>query len=390
VVATNRINRPEVAEELLARGVCDMVSMARPLLADPEFVNKAAARRSDEIITCIACNQACLDHTFSMKRATCMLNPRSGYETELNPQPVAASKRIAVVGAGPAGLAFSVEASRRGHRVTLFEQSKEIGGQFNLAKRIPGKEEFHETLRYYARQLELLEVEVRLGTRAEVSALKEGFDEVVLATGVMPRRPSIAGLDHPKVLSYLDVLLHDRAVGKRVAIVGAGGIGFDVAEFLVHSGASPTLDPPRWLQEWGVDPTIAVAGAVEGVGKHRAPPARKIYLLQRKAEALGKRLGKTTGWVHRATLKDSGVEMLGGVSYERIDDAGLHLQIEGQPRLLEVDHVILCAGQEPQRELASGLESAGARVHLIGGAHLAAELDAKAAIRQATELAFRL
>jgi 2,4-dienoyl-CoA reductase (NADPH2) len=384
VVASNRINRPDVAEDLLARGACDLVSMARPFLADAEFVNKAAAGKADEINVCIACNQACLDHTFRLKRASCMLNPRACHETELISQPVSRRKKIAVVGAGPAGLAFAVEAQKRGHQVTLFEQAPEIGGQFNMAKRIPGKEEFSEALRYFARQLELAGVELRLNTRADAASLS-GFDEVVLATGVTPRTPSILGADHPKVLSYIDVLSRNAAVGKKVAIVGAGGIGFDVAEFLALEGPSPTLDPASWYAEWGVDPTLRERAGLHP--KQPAPSPRQIYLLQRKDESLGKRLGPTSGWVHRASLKDKRVEMIQNVAYERIDDAGLHIRVSNRPRVLDVDHVVLCAGQESQRELRPALHG---RVHLIGGADVAAELDAKRAIKQATELAFTI
>jgi 2,4-dienoyl-CoA reductase (NADPH2) len=391
VVATNRINRPEVAEELLARGACDLVSMARPLLADAHFVNKAKSGRVDEINTCIACNQACLDHTFNRARATCMLNPRACFETELVSKPAESPKHIAVVGAGPAGLAFSVEAKKRGHSVTLFEQASEVGGQFNMAKRIPGKEEFSEALRYYARQLELAKVDVRLGTRAEPRTLLQGgFDLAVLATGVSPRVPAIEGIDHPKVLSYVDVLLRGAHVGNNVAIVGAGGIGFDVAEFLAYEGHSPTLDKASWYREWGVDDTLRAAAGVEGVRRESLPSPRTIYLLQRKDEPLGRRLGKTSGWVHRASLKIKQVEMLQGVNYERIDDAGLHVRIDGASRVLDVDHVIICAGQVPLRELEGELFAARFPVRRIGGADVAVELDAKRAIRQATELAFSI
>jgi 2,4-dienoyl-CoA reductase (NADPH2) len=391
VVASNRINRPEVAEALLAQGACDLVSMARPLLADAEFVNKAASGRSDQINVCIACNQACLDHTFTRQRATCLVNPRACYETEIVARPVARAKHLAVVGAGPAGLAFAVEAQKRGHVVTLFEQAPTIGGQFNMAKRIPGKEEFHETLRYYARQLELTGVELRLGTRAEATMLVDGaFDEIVLATGVAPRVPAIEGLGHPKVLSYVDVLSRGARVGGRVAIIGAGGIGFDVAEFLAYEGHSPTLDRESWYREWGVDASLRATAGVEGVLRAGAPSPRLIYLLQRKDELVGKRLGKSSGWVHRASLKHKQVQMLKAVHYERVDDAGLHVRIAGEPRLLDIDHVILCAGQEPLRELEAALLALRAKVHLIGGADVAVELDAKRAIRQATELALRI
>ncbi|HKO94215.1 MAG TPA: FAD-dependent oxidoreductase, partial [Polyangiaceae bacterium] len=391
VVASNRINKPEVAEDLLARGVCDLVSMARPLLADPAFVNKAREGREDEINTCIACNQACLDHTFTLSRATCLVNPRACYETELVARPAQKPKRLAVVGAGPAGLAFAVEAKQRGHQVTLFEQSAEIGGQFNMARRIPGKEEFSETLRYFKQQLTRLGVDVRLSTRASSEMLIDGdYDDVVLATGVVPRKPEFEGADHPKVLSYVDVLLRGAQVGRRVAIIGAGGIGFDVAEFLACTESS-TLDPARWLREWGVDPEVRTPGGVENVERELAPPAREIFLLQRKNEPLGMRLGKTSGWVHRATLKDKNVQMLRGVSYERVDDTGLTIRRpDGAPRLLEVDHVVLCAGQEPLRELEEALLREHIPVHRIGGADVAAELDAKRAIRQATLLALSL
>ncbi len=391
VVATNRINSPEVAEDLLRRGACDMVSMARPLLADPDFVVKAAEDRADEINTCIACNQACLDHTFNLERATCMVNPRACYETDLVYLPVTTAKRIAVVGGGPAGLACATTAARRGHKVTLFEQDEDIGGQFNMARRIPGKEEFNETLRYFRRQLELTGVEVRLGTRATAPDLiREGFDEVVLATGVRPRTPEMEGIDHPSVLSYVDVLRGGAEVGRRVAVVGAGGIGFDVSEFLVHEGTSPALDSDLWLREWGIDPQIRVPGGVEGVEKKVGPPAREIYLLQRKDESLGKRLGKTSGWVHRTVLRDRQVQMIGGVSYQRVSDAGLHIEVRGEPRVLEVDHVVICAGQEPLRELRDDLEDGGMNVYLVGGADVASELDAKRAINQASRLAAEL
>jgi 2,4-dienoyl-CoA reductase (NADPH2) len=382
LVTTNRINRPEVAEEILARGDADMVSMARPFLADAEFVNKAAAGRADEINVCIACNQACLDHIFKRKIASCMVNPRAGRETELNLKPARALKRIAVVGAGPAGLSCAVTAAEQGHHVTLFDASDRIGGQFNMAKRIPGKEEFEETLRYYARQLELKKIELRLGRRVTAQDLiSEMFDEVVLATGVLPRVPGIEGVDHPKALSYVDVLLHGKPVGKRVAIVGAGGIGFDVAEFLSEkSGHNMSLSTEEFLRYWGVDSSMSARGGVQGVKRQIGAPEREIFLLQRKGGAFGTTLGKTTGWIHRAQLKDRQVTMLGGVQYKKIDDQGLHIEINGQPRLLEVDHVILCAGQESQRELQSGLLAAGKAVTLIGGAKLATELDAKRAI----------
>lgn len=386
IIATNRINTPEVAEDLLSREVCDMVSMARPLLADPDFVNKAAAGRASEINTCIACNQACLDHTFKAQRASCLVNPRAGFETEVVFKPVASAKHIAVVGAGPAGLAFACYAAERGHRVTLIDKAAAIGGQFNMAKKVPGKEEFYETLRYFGERIKSTGVTLRLGTEASAESLKaEGFDEVVLATGVTPRTPPIPGIDHAKAVSYVDVLTGKVNIGKKVAVVGAGGIGFDVSEFLVHEGESPTLHAEHWYREWGVDATLSSRGGM--VPKQPSPPAREVFLLQRKDEALGKNLGKTSGWVHRAALKDKRVQMIGGASYERIDDAGLHITIKGEPRTLAVDHVVICAGQEPFRVLQAPLEAAGIKTHLIGGAHTAGELDAKRAIRQAAELA---
>ena len=385
---TNRINAPEVAERILASGDADMVSMARPLLADAEFVNKAAAGRAAEINTCIACNQACLDHAFVKETASCLVNPRACHETELNYPPASVQKRIAVVGAGPAGLATATVLAERGHAVQLFEAAGEIGGQFNLAKRIPGKEEFHETLRYFRERLARLGIPVNLNTRVTAERLVSGgFDEVVLATGVTPRRPGIPGEEHPSVLSYVDVVLHGRPVGRRVAIVGAGGIGFDVAEFLVQDGHSPTLDLPAWLGEWGVaDPAIA-RGGVAGVTPVITPPAREVYLLQRKSGKPGAGLGKTTGWIHRATLKMKRVQMLAGVTYDGIDDAGLHITIDGGRQVLAVDNVVLCTGQEPLRELLAPLRAAGVTTHLVGGADVATELDAKRAIRQASELA---
>ncbi len=387
VVASNRINRPEVAEQILASDEADLVSMARPLLADAEWVNKAAEDRADEIITCIACNQACLDHTFKNKRATCMLNPRSAHETELILLPTKRAKKIAVVGAGPAGLAAAVESAGRGHSVELFEADTEIGGQFKLAAKIPGKEEFIHTIRYYERMLDVRGVKVRLGSRASVDDLAD-FDEVVVATGVVPRIPSLPGIDHPKVVTYQQAI-NGAPVGERVAVMGAGGIGFDVSEFLLHD-ANESVE--HWMERWGVtDPALERGGLATKV---QAPPRRTVHLLQRKTSELGKGLGKTSGWVHRATLKDSGVEFLKGVRYDRIDDAGLHITIgdgdDAEIRVLEVDTVVLCTGQESVRDLIEPLEALGTSVHVIGGADVAAELDAKRAIKQATELAARL
>jgi 2,4-dienoyl-CoA reductase (NADPH2) len=393
---TNRINTPEIAEQVLADGSADMVSMARPLLADPEFVVKAAGGRADEINTCIACNQACLDHVFQRRIASCLVNPRAGHETELAYVPTATPKRIAVVGAGPAGLACATVLAGRGHQVELFEAAAEIGGQFNLAKRIPGKEEFHETIRYFARRIEVLGIHAHLGTRATAEQLIAGiYDEIVLATGVMPRDPRIEGaaeqVREGRVLSYVDVLLRRAPVGRRVAVVGAGGIGFDVAEFLVTDGHSTTLDLPAWMAEWGVgDPGVTRGGLV---APRIGPPAREVHLLQRKVAPLGKGLGKTTGWIHRAALKAKRVAMIGGVNYERVDEHGLHLsfgEAHEKPMLLEVDTVVLCAGQEPLRDLEAPLRAAGLSVHLIGGADVATELDAKRAIDQASRLAARL
>jgi 2,4-dienoyl-CoA reductase (NADPH2) len=389
---TNRINTPEVAEQVLADGCADMVSMARPLLADPDFVVKAAGGRADEINTCIACNQACLDHVFQRRIASCLVNPRAGHETELVYAPAVAPKRVAVVGAGPAGLACATVLAERGHTVGLFEAADEIGGQFNLARRIPGKEEFHETLRYFARRIEITGVRLHLGTRATAAQLVAGgYDEVVIATGVTPRDPQIDGAaEHARtgrVLSYVDVL-RGSPVGRRVAIVGAGGIGFDVAEFLVAGDHSAALDLPAWMAEWGVgDPAVTRGGLVP---QRIEPPVREVTLLQRKPAPLGKGLGKTTGWIHRAALRAKRVKMIGGVNYERIDGRGLHLsfgEAHEKPMLLEVDTVVLCAGQEPLRELEAPLRAAGRSVHLVGGADVATELDAKRAIDQASRLA---
>jgi 2,4-dienoyl-CoA reductase (NADPH2) len=386
VVTSNRINMPQVAEEALSSGDADLVSMARPFLADPEWIRKAESGREDEINTCIACNQACLDHAFKRKLVSCMVNPRAGHETTLTLAPARRSKHVAVVGAGPAGLAAATALAERGHSVELFEADDEIGGQFGIARKIPGKEEFAETIRYYRRRLEVTGVKLHLGTRVAAGELT-GFDEVVLATGVVPRVPSLPGIDHPKVLSYVDVVRHGKPVGERVAVIGAGGIGVDVSEYLTHAG-SPALDRDAWMAEWGVTDPEQAAG---GLATPRPEPSpRQVYLLQRKNSGIGSGLGKTSGWVHRAALKAKRVEQLTGVTYERIDDAGLHLTVDGAPRLLEVDTVVVCAGQEPVRDLADGLRAAGLPVHLIGGADVAAELDAKRAIDQGTRLAAAL
>jgi 2,4-dienoyl-CoA reductase (NADPH2) len=389
LVTTNRINTPEVAEQVLAEGDADMVSMARPFLADPDFVNKAAADRSDTINTCIGCNQACLDHTFSGKLTTCLVNPRACYETELNYIPTTTIKKIAVVGAGPAGLAAATVAAERGHQVTLFDSSSEIGGQFNIAKRVPGKEEFFETLRYFKSKLQSTGVDVRLNTRVSAAdLLAGGFDEIILATGIAPRTPDIPGIDHPMVISYIDAILQRKPVGQHVAVIGAGGIGFDVSEFITHNGLSTSLDREAFWREWGIDLALEARGGVAGVQPEPHAPARQVYLLQRKKSKVGNGLGKTTGWIHRTGLKNKHVQMISAVEYLAVDDKGLHIRVaDGEPQVLPVDTVIVCAGQDPLRELQAELEAAGRQVHLIGGADVAVELDAKRAINQGSRLA---
>ena len=386
LITTNRINMPEVAERVLADGHADMVSMARPFLADPEWVRKAEAGLAKEINTCIACNQACLDHTFMGKLTSCLVNPRACHETEITLAPAQTPKRVAVVGGGPAGLATAVAAASRGHAVVLFERRSELGGQFNYARKIPGKEEFNETLRYFRVMLEKHAVDVRLNTEATVGALAD-FDEIVIATGVVPRELALPGADHPSVLSYADAIEQPERVGKRVAVIGAGGIGFDVSELLSHEG-HPTMEVAAWCDEWGVDLAVGERGGLKAPQPPRSP--RSIVMLQRKSSKPGKNLGKTTGWVHRASLKQRGVETLAGCEYVRIDDAGLHIRREGQEQVVEVDTIVVCAGQESVRDLISPLAQAGSRVHVIGGADEAAELDAKRAIDQGTRLAASL
>ncbi|MEC8629142.1 MAG: NADPH-dependent 2,4-dienoyl-CoA reductase [Pseudomonadota bacterium] len=391
VITSNRINTPEVGEQVLADGCADMISMARPFLADPDFVAKAASGRADEIAPCIACNQACLDHTFSGKISSCLVNPRAGFETEITITPTDAPKSIAIVGAGPAGMATAITAAERGHKVTLFEQSDQIGGQLNLAKQIPGKEEFHGLVAWFDTMLDRSGVDLRLNTRADATALA-GFDTVIVATGVAPRDPGIPGADRDNVVGYADILSGRATAGDRVAIIGAGGIGFDVAEYLAHQGESTALDLPAWMAEWGVTDPEAHRGGLVPTGPAPEPSARDIHLLQRKAEKPGKRLGKTTGWIHRAALKAKGVKMLGGVTYAGIDDEGLHLMTgpDGTtPKVLPVDTVVLCAGQVSVRDLADEL-GADRDVHVIGGADVAAELDAKRAIDQGVRLAAQL
>jgi 2,4-dienoyl-CoA reductase (NADPH2) len=389
LITTNRINMPDVAEAILARGEADMVSMARPLLADPDWVAKARAGKAASINTCIACNQACLDHVFENKRASCLVNPRACHETELTITPAQQKKRIAVVGAGPAGLACATTLAERGHTTVLYDAAADIGGQFNMAKRIPGKEEFFETLRYFRTRIAETGVDLRLDTKVDAATLaQENFDEVVFATGVHPRTPTIAGIDHRKVVSYYDVLMRNRPVGRTVALIGAGGIGFDVAEFLTQAHPSPSTDIARWSEEWGVDRSYSSRGAI--APPKPEPAERQVWLLQRTPGKPGDKLNKTTGWVHRAALKAKKVTMIAGVTYERIDDAGLHIRIGDTSQVLPVDTVVLCAGQESNRSDFDAATALGLKAHVIGGADVAAELDAKRAIAQGTRLAATL
>ncbi len=388
LVTTNRINTPEVAERVLAEGDADMVSMARPFLADSDFVAKAEQGKAEQINTCIGCNQACLDHTFSMKLTSCLVNPRACHETELVYVKSDTPKKVAVIGAGPAGLACATIAAERGHQVTLFDSASEIGGQFNVAKRIPGKEEFYETLRYFDQMIKKNGVNVQLNTRVSADDLAgKGFDEIVLATGIAPRTPDIEGIEHEKVIGYLDAILGRKPVGKKVAVVGAGGIGFDVAEFITQNGESASLNVDDFMKEWGVDIAMEHQGGIRGVEPVLPEAAREVYLLQRKKSKVGKNLGKTTGWIHRTSLKHRDVKMVSAVTYQKVDDQGLHILIGEEPKVLDVDTIILCAGQEPLRELQQALVDAGERVHLIGGADVAAELDAKRAINLGARLA---
>ena len=385
LITTNRINSPDVAEKIIEEGDADMVSMARPFLADPEFVNKAMENRADEINTCIGCNQACLDHIFKRKVASCLVNPRACHETELNYIPTNAPKKIAVVGSGPAGLSVASIAAKRGHKVTLFDAAAEIGGQFNIAKQIPGKEEFYETLRYFGKQLQIHNVTLKLNTTVTENDLND-FDEIVIATGISARLPKIEGIESPKVLSYIDVLKNKKPVGKKVAIIGAGGIGFDTAEYLTHEGKSTSLDVQAFLKEWGVDAQNNVRGGIEGLRPEAIPSPREVYLLQRKETKVGDGLGKTTGWIHRASLKSKKVQMISSVQYDKIDDKGLHVTIGGKQQLLEVDNIVICAGQTSKKELFEPLKAKGKSVHIIGGAFMAGELDAKRAIDQGCRL----
>jgi len=391
LITSNRINMPETAEKVLAEGDADMVSMARPFLADPEWVHKAKEERADEINTCIGCNQACLDHVFKQKVASCLVNPRACHETELSYSQTRNRKKIAVVGAGPAGLAAATIAAQRGHQVTLFDAASEIGGQFNMAKQIPGKEEFYETIRYFNKQIEIHKVTLKLNKKVSVADLENSdFDAIVIATGIKPRVLNIEGVNHPKVLSYIDVLKHKKPVGKRVAVIGAGGIGFDVSEYLSHEGESTSKNIDAWLQEWGIDKTLKARAGIEGVKPNLHHSPREIYIFKRSAGKFGGNLGKTTGWIHRSTLKKKKVQFIGKVSYQKIDDQGLHYTQNNEAKVLEVDNVVICAGQIPFKELHQPLLDLGINVHVIGGADFASELDAKRAINQGARLAAKL
>ncbi len=391
LITSNRINMPETAEKVLADGDADMISMARPFLADPEWVNKAAQEKSDEINTCIGCNQACLDHVFQQKVASCLVNPRACHETELNYNKTDNKKKVAVIGAGPAGLAAATIAAQRGHDVTLFDADKEVGGQFNIAKQIPGKEEFYETIRYFNKQIELHSVTVKLNTRVSTEdLLKSDFEEIVLATGIKPRELKIEGIENDKVLSYIDVLKHKTPVGKKVAVIGAGGIGFDVSEYLAHEGESTSQNIDAWLKEWGIDKSLEARSGIEGMKAEIHPSPREIFMFKRSKGKFGGKLGKTTGWIHRSTLKKKNVQFIGEVSYTKIDDKGLHYIKDEKPQVLEVDNIVICAGQTPFKELYQPLLDAGKNVHVIGGADFASELDAKRAIDQGSRLAAKL